>query len=275
MIAVLGSTGRIGSHVTAGLAQRGAAARALLRDPGRVASPLEAVGADLRDPASLRAAMDGADQLFLLTPHGPDQDLAEAAAVDAAIAAGVGRIVKISGGAPSLGPNGPASTAVAHWRSEQRIEAGGLRFAFLRSSYLMQNVLDLETKAGVLLAPMGDAPIAMVDARDVADCAVAALLDDGAADGAWHLTGPSGVTFAEVARARGARYFNVPPRLAAKTLRRRGASPFEIDHAIRMAAYFASGADGAPTDAVRRLTGRSPRSLADFLSHDPQRKAAA
>jgi NAD(P)H dehydrogenase (quinone) len=36
-----------------------------------------------------------------------------------------------------------------------------------------------------------------------------------------------------------------------------------------MAAYFASGADGAPTDAVRRLTGRPPRSIGDFLAeHD-------
>ena len=59
----------------------------------------------------------------------------------------------------------------------------------------------------MLTAPMGHAPIAMVHARDVADCAVAALRDD-----------------------------------------------------------FASGADGAPTDAVRRLTGRPPRTLDEFLS---------
>jgi len=33
-----------------------------------------------------------------------------------------------------------------------------------------------------------------------------------------------------------------------------------------MAAYFASGADGAPTDAVRRLTGRAPRTVQQFLN---------
>src|SRR5437867_10471921 len=114
MIAVLGSTGTIGRHVAAGLAERDAAVRLLRRG--------WAGSVDLREPASLRAALDGAEQLFLLTPHGPDQDLLEANAVDAAADAGVRRVVKISGGAPSLGPNGPASTAVAHWRSEQRIE---------------------------------------------------------------------------------------------------------------------------------------------------------
>jgi NAD(P)H dehydrogenase (quinone) len=255
MIAVLGATGTIGRHVTAGLSERGVPMR-----------PLGRPTVDLRHPASLRAAFDGAEQLFLLTPHGPDQDLLEAEAVDVAVAAGVRRVVKISGSAPSLGPNGPSSTAVAHWRSERRIEDSGLRFCFLRPSFLMQNLASMAPKAGLLLAPMGNAPIAMVDARDVAACAVAALLDEDAADQAWHVTGPASVTFKDVARSLDARYVNVPPRLAAETLRRRGASTFEVDHAVRMAAYFASGADGAPTDAVRRLTGRAPRTLQRFLS---------
>jgi len=256
MIALLGSTGTIGRHVAAGLAERGAPTR-LLRRPQ----------ADLRDPDSLRVALDGAEQLFLLTPHGPDQDLQETGAVDAALAAGVGRVVKISGGAPSLGPNGPTSTAVAHWRSERHIEDSGLRFCFLRPSFLMQNLDAMASRAGLLLAPMGDAPIAMVDARDVATCAVAALLD-GRTDSAWQLTGPAGVTFKDVAAVMGARYVNVPPRMAARALRRRGASAFEIDHALRMAAYFASGADGAPTDAVRRLTGRAPRTVQQYLTEN-------
>ena len=255
MIAVLGATGTIGRHLTAALSERGVPMRAL----GRPA-------VDLREPRSLRAAFDGCEQLFLLTPHGRDQDLLEANAVDAAVAAGVGRIVKVSGGAPSLGPNGPSSTAVAHWRSERRVEDSGLRFCFLRPSFLMQNLESMTPTAGLLLAPMGRAPIAMIDARDVAACAVASLLDETAVDQAWHLTGPAGVTFKDVARAIGTRYVDVPLRLAAAALRRRGASAFEIDHALRMASYFASGADGAPTDAVRRLTGRPARTLQQFLT---------
>jgi NAD(P)H dehydrogenase (quinone) len=100
----------------------------------------------------------------------------------------------------------------------------------------------------------------------VGAAAVAALLDHDDTGAAWHLTGPVGITFADVARGLGARYLDVPPRLARKALRRRGASSFEIDHTLRMAAYFASGADGAPTDAVRRLTGHPPRSLDHYLT---------
>jgi hypothetical protein len=67
------------------------------------------------------------------------------------------------------------------------------------------------------------------------------------------------VTFGDLAARLGVRYVNVPTRLSARVLRRRGASPFEIDHALRMAAYFASGADGAPNGAVQAITGRAPR----------------
>jgi uncharacterized protein YbjT (DUF2867 family) len=266
VIAVLGATGTIGTYVAAGLAESGAQARALVRDPARSQAPLPALTADLRDPISLRDAMTGTEQLLLLTPHHPDQDLLEANAIDAATAAGAKRIVKISGGAPSLGPNGAAPTALAHWRSERRIEDSGLQFCFLRPSFLMQNLLAMTPKAGLLLAPMGHAPIAMIDARDVADCAVALLLDGSAPDSAWQLTGPAPVTFKEAAARLNARYVNVPPRIAARALRRQGASPFEIEHALRMAAYFASGADGAPTDAVRRITDHPPRTLDEFLS---------
>jgi NAD(P)H dehydrogenase (quinone) len=270
VIAVLGATGRIGRHVAAELAEQGASARALVRTPDAADLPLPAVAADLRDPASLRRGLDGAERMLLLTPHGPDQQALEANAIDAAAAAGIERIVKISGGAPSLGPNGPTATAVAHWRSERRIEDSGLGFTFLRPSFVMQNLLetaaDLVTKVRVLAAPMGRAPIAMVDARDVAACAVAALVDRDPVDQAWHLTGPRRVTYPDLARLLHARYVDVPAKLAAQAMARRGASPWEVDHALGMAAYFAAGSDGTPTDAVRRLTGHDPRSVEDFVN---------
>src|ERR1700757_1786526 len=223
MIAVLGATGTIGSEVAARLAERGVEARALARDPDRAGVPLPAVRADLRDPASLRAGLDGAEQLFLLTPHGPDQEPLETSAIDGARAAGIRRVVKVSGGAPSLGPNGVSATAVAHWRSEQRIERSGLEFQFLRPSFLMQNLLSMPVKAGTLAAPMGQAPIAMIDASDIADCAVALLTDGETTSTAWHLTGPAPVTFKDAAVKLGAkRYLNVPSRLAAGAIARPG-----------------------------------------------------
>ena len=81
MIGVLGASGRVGRHVAGGLAAAGVPARALVRDPDRVDLPIEAVHADLRRPGTLPAALHGVERLLLLTPHVPDQDLLEAAAV--------------------------------------------------------------------------------------------------------------------------------------------------------------------------------------------------
>jgi NAD(P)H dehydrogenase (quinone) len=272
MIAVLGATGRIGRHLCAGLAERNLVARAVVRDPASAparALPLPATAADLRDPATLRRAFDGAEQLLLLTPHDPDQDLREAAAIAAAQAVGVRRVVKVSGAAATLGPNGTTSTAVGHWRTEQLIERSGLGFQFLRPSFLMQNLLDAiaatVARTGLLLAPMGRGQIAMVDARDVAGCAVALLADATVPDGAWSITGPRAVGFDAVATGLDVPYLAVPPAAARRALRRGGSPAFEVEHALRMAAHFAAGAEASTSDAVRHLTGRAPRTLAAFL----------
>lgn len=279
MIAVLGATGRIGRHVAQELADRAVEARALVRHPDAAGVPLPAVHADLTDPRATRAALDGATRLFLVTSQGPDQDLLERCAVDAALEAGVEHVVKVSGGAASLGPNGVTATATAHWHTEQRIEASGIGFTFLRPSYLQQNLLEqmapLTARTGLLVAPFAHAPIAMVDARDVAACAVAALVDPAPDDGAWQLTGPRGVRFDDLAAHLGARYVPVSARVAGRGLRRRGASADEVDHAVRMAAYFAAGADGAPTNDVLRLSGRDPRPVEHLLDEHRHRFAPA
>lgn len=271
MIAVLGATGLVGGEVARLLAERGADAVALVRRPGAAAVSLPALTADLERPETVRAALDGVDRLFLLTPHVPEQERLEATAVAAAAAAGVSRIVKVSGGAASLGPNGATPTAVAHWRSEQRIEASGLGFQFLRPSFFMQNLSGMVTAGRVLAAPVGRTPIAMVDARDVAACAAALLLDPEAADAAWQLTGPRPVALDEVARHLGLRYLPVRPGVAERAMRRRGADRAEVRHAVRMAAYFAAGADTVVTDHVEQLTGSAPRPVEVFL--DEQRAA--
>jgi NAD(P)H dehydrogenase (quinone) len=276
MIAVLGASGRVGRHIAAGLAGAGVPARAFVRNPETVDLPLDAVPADLRRPETLPAALRGVERLLLLTPHGPDQDLLEAAAVDAAAAAGVRRVVKVSGGPASLGPNGATASARAHWHSEQRIERSGLEFAFLRPSFFMQNLLETAvgvSRSGLLAAPVGDAPIAMIDARDVAACAVAALLDDRPAHHAWQLTGPRAVTLPAIAAHLGVRDARVPLRVTAAALRRRGLPAPAIDHTVRMAAHLAAGADGAVTDHVLRLTGAPPRTIEAFL--DEHRAAFA
>lgn len=269
MIALLGANGRIGRHVAAALAERRTPARALVRRPDDSTVPIDRVRADLNDPATLTRAMHGASALLLLTAHGPDQLRHETSALNAAVEAGVGHIVKISGTAPSLGPNGPTSTAVTHWRSEQAIEASGLSFTFLRPRFMMQNLLEqaapLVRSIGVLASPMGDAQIAMIDARDVAACAVSTLTEEGPCARSWELTGSQAISFPLIARLLRVRHVRVPRKLATLAIRRGESSAWEADHRVRMVAYLRAGCDGATTTTVSEILERPPHTIQTFL----------
>lgn len=267
MIAVLGATGRVGGAVLAQLAEAGADAFGIARHP--VEAPLPIRRANVLEPGALRTALHGTTRLFLLAPSGPQQEAYETAVLDAALDAGVEHLVKISGGAASLGPNGTTATAVAHWRSEQAIERSGIGFSLLRPSFFLQNLLDapaaVSRATGFLPDPFAGAAITAVDVRDLAASAVACLLDPSPPSQAWRITGPRPVTLPALAAHLGLGSLRVPPSLTARSLRRQGADPFEIDHAVRMAAYFAAGSDATATDHVQRLTGRTPRSAEAFL----------
>jgi uncharacterized protein YbjT (DUF2867 family) len=104
----------------------------------------------------------------------------------------------------------------------------------------------------------------MVDARDVAAAAVAALVRE-LPDGPIPLTGPRGVSYGEIARELGVPYLSIPRAVAKLALRKRGAHDWEIRHALDMAAFLATGADGAPSDGILRLTGARPTDIGDFL----------
>ena len=269
-IAILGGTGRIGRHAVAALEAAGADLRLLVRAGGAAPSRLPSVVVDLDAPSGLDAALADCARLLLLTPHGPQQERREHAAVTAAARAGVAGIVKVSGCPASLSPNGPTSTAVGHWRTERLVERLGLAFAHVRPTFLFQNLLEtvapVVARTGTLVGPFADEPIAMVDARDVADCAAALLLAPELGDRAHAVTGPAAVTHRQIARALDARLVRLPLPLVERALRRRGGSAWEREHQLRMARHFATGAEGSPSDAVARLTGRAPRAVEAFLA---------
>lgn len=268
MIGVLGATGRVGSLVVRGLADEGVDACAIVRSTGNP-GPLRTRRGDLTNLPSMRRALRGVTRLFLLTPNSAEQLQLEATALQAARDTGVEHIVKISGGASTLGPNGTTATSVAHWRSEQAIEQSGIGFTFLRPSFYAQNLLETvaprAAQLGVLPAPFGRAAIAMLDVRDLAACAVAALIEPTPADRAWTVTGPRSVTFEAIGEQLGLRVVRTAPQLNTRALRRSGASAKDLDHALRMSAYLAAGSDAVVTDHVPRLIGRPARPIEAFL----------
>src|SRR5215207_2147280 len=100
MILVIGATGTVGSEVVRQLLASGERPRAFVRDPATARELLgpgiDWVAGDLDRAETLPAALTGADRVFLLTRQTSRQPAQEQAVVDAAVAAGVRHVVKLS-----------------------------------------------------------------------------------------------------------------------------------------------------------------------------------
>jgi uncharacterized protein YbjT (DUF2867 family) len=274
-ILVTGATGTIGAHVVTRLHGRGATVRAFVRDPDRARKRLGpdvdlAVG-DFADPASLRRALHGVDRVFLTAPDGPDHVAHETAVVDAAAAAWVQRIVKLSAVGAYIGS--PIMFSDAHARVEAHLRAGPVPCVILNSGFFMSNLFaaaDEIARSGQLIAPAGDATIAMIDPRDVAAAAVAALLDDRHEGNAYVLTGPEAITYAAAAArltaatGREITFVDVPGEAARAAMLDSGAPAWLADTLVVLFAELRRGIAAQTTDAVYRLTGRRPRDFAEF-----------
>jgi NAD(P)H dehydrogenase (quinone) len=200
-IAVTGATGVVGGGVARRLAERGVAQRLVVRDPARAP---ELVGAEARRASGygagreMRAALEGAATLFLVpAEESVDRVAQHRTAVDAAVAAGVGRIVYLS----FLGaaPDATFTLARDHWATEEHIRAAGVPFTFPRMSLYMDFVPRMVGPDGAIRGPAGDGRAGIVSRADVADVAVA-LLTGGGHDGrTYDVTGPEALTVGEMA----------------------------------------------------------------------------
>jgi len=274
-ILVTAATGTVGRHVVRALTERGAPVRAFVRDPGRAAHLLgpgvELASGDLADPASLRRAMAGVDRLFLACGNIGGQVDLEKTAIDAAAAAGVTRVVKLSG--PDADVASPLIFERWHGEIERHLAASGLPAIRLRPRTYMTNLMAYAgsiAQTGMLFAPAGTAAISFVDPRDVGDVAAGALLGAGREGRVYTLTGPEAITFERVAKELSAAmgkpvgYVAVGDDDARRAMIGDGLPPMVADAIVAIFASQRAGSMADTTDAVRELTRRAPRSITDF-----------
>jgi uncharacterized protein YbjT (DUF2867 family) len=144
-VLAVGATGPNAGLVVPELLARGVTVRAMVRDDRRAAAARqrgaqETVVADLSDPPSLRAAVDGVDGVFHLNPaFAPDEAGMGVAMVQAAVAAGVGKLVFSSVYHPSLSLTNHADKRPV----EEALYASGLDFTILQPAIFMQMLAGL------------------------------------------------------------------------------------------------------------------------------------
>jgi uncharacterized protein YbjT (DUF2867 family) len=264
MILVTGATGTTGGAVARQLIAAGIRPRLILRSPGKAKEfdgKAELVKGDLADPASVAAALAGCEKLFLVTAGVEGSEL-EGKAIDAAKAAGVRHVVKLS----VIGAEYEAIRfGKWHRRNERKLEASGMAFTFLRPGNFMSNSLfwiDTVKAQGAVYAPLGEGKYAPVDPADIGAVGALALTRPGHEGKAYTLTGPTAHSTAELvamvakASGRAIRYVDVPPQVAKEGMLKTGMPAEYVEALLELYAFMKSGNAAMTTGTVAELLGR-------------------
>lgn len=282
MYLVTDVTGQVAKAVLAELADGPVPVRALVQDndlPVRAAN-IESLRCDLTDAASLQRAAQGVEAVFLSAPLAPNISETNARIVKAAKAAGVSRVVQLSG----VGANAGLCCARAlRWlgQAEESVNASGLGVTQLRPTFLMQMLFEFSqsiAQQGLIAGPFRSSPWTWVDARDVASVAVAAMKDPVHAGRTYTVTGSESLSYKDVAErmsrilGKPIRYTDITANEARGWLQAKGVQPVMIEAKLELWDACASNwINVAPNDVVKDVTGRAPRTIESFvLEHKPR-----
>jgi NAD(P)H dehydrogenase (quinone) len=208
MIVVTGASGRLGSRIVDRLLERVPAGQVgvSVRDAASVAALAErgvrVREGDFTDPSTLERAFEGAEQVLVVSAaiRGDGAAAANVAAIDAARAAGAGRVLYTSHQASS--PTSLFAPQLTHAATEAHLAGLGVPFTSLRNGFYTSTLalyLDEALETGRFALPE-DGPVSWTDHDDLADAAVAALTGPGVLDGVTApLTAPDALDFAAVA----------------------------------------------------------------------------
>ncbi|MGW2513486.1 NAD(P)H-binding protein [Streptomyces scopuliridis] len=273
-VLVTGAGGNTGRLVVEGLTALGVPVRAASRrgtaaPAGAGAGLFTSAHFDWHDPGTHADVLDGVGRIYLVPPTGA----AEPATVMVpflrrARERGVRRAVLLSSSAIPEGGPGPGQV--------DRALAGIFpEWTVLQPSWFMQNFIgghqhgeSIRTRDAILTATE-KGRVGFVDAADIAAVAVRALTDEPAHNTAHVITGPEALSYDDIA-AMVARVTGRPVRhesLSYEQQRDRFAADMPAEFATLLADLdraIASGVEDRTTRTVETVTGRPPRSFADF-----------
>jgi NAD(P)H dehydrogenase (quinone) len=230
------------------------------------------------DPAALRDAFEGADQVLLVSSNDPGADAValHRDAIQAAVDAGVGRVLYTSH--QGAGIDSPFRPARHHAATEELLAASGLAWTSLRNGFYAHSLdwlLGRWQESGVIAAP-ADGPMSWTDRADSAEAAAVILAAHARGtevfDGPVTITASAAPTFDDIAAmlteltGRDIRREVVPDEewVAAQVA---GGAPEQM--ARFTLGTFQAAREGrfAGTDpTAARLLGREPKTVQELLA---------
>jgi uncharacterized protein YbjT (DUF2867 family) len=253
-IFLAGGTGKTGGRVAARLTN------------ARIGSRQGTPAFDWARPETYAAAIGDADIAYVA--YAPDLAVPQAEEhlgefTRVAVGQGVRRLVLLSGrGEPEAQAAERAMFALAP-------ESTVLRASWLDQNFSEGNFADM-VRAGEVAVPVGAVGEPFVDADDVADAAVAALLEPGHEGQVYELTGPRLLTFAdavdEIAAAAGREisFTTIPMDVFERSLAADGLPPDLLDLLRYLFTQLFDGRNARLGKGVQQLLGREPRDFRAF-----------
>ena len=273
MILITTGGGKVGQHAVTQLAQKKVPTRAGFHSQAKAAEAretgVEAAVLDFESPDSLATAFRGIDTMFLVSPGTPDQGRHEENLIAEAKRVGVKRLVKLSGKIDDHETGG-----FSQWNreAERRIKQSGIPYTILRANYFMQNLFGNaeQIKRGAFTNGPAAKRIALIDTRDIAAVAVAALTEEGHAGRTYDLNGPElldgRAQAAVISRALGrpVKYLDVSVAEFVEQLKSFGLPAWMVEAFGAAAAATDIPGDQSSAD-VERVLHRKPRTLEQFM----------
>ena len=271
-ILVTGATGNVGSQVVQQLIAAGITPRVAVRSLKK-ADTLKQAGAepvemDL-DTATVQPAFEGVDKVFLVSPFVPNMVQLAALLVEAAKKANLKQVVRLS----ALSQPG---TTLSKWHGdvEKMIEDSGISFTFLRLNGFMQNFVnsmaDTIKTQNAFYMPIGDGKVSLVDTRDLAAVAVAALTNNGHENKSYDITGSEALSNHQAAAifsqvlGRTINYVDIPEDAARQGMQNAGMPDVIVNALLELYASYKAGQAATVSPVVEQVTGKKPISFEQF-----------
>ncbi|RWO46758.1 MAG: SDR family oxidoreductase [Mesorhizobium sp.] len=233
--------------------------------------------ADFDDTLSLEAAFKGADRVLIISTgeidllHGKRLRQHQNA-VAAAKKAGVSHLLYTS--MPNPEPVSPVLFANDHYGTEQAIKASGIPYTIFRNGWYQENLfmaLPHAIASGKWYTSAGDGRMAHGARDDMAAAIAAGLADASSESETYTLTGPQAYTTAEIAAlvsevtGKPLDVVQVSDEALTEGVKAAGVPEDFAEVIVSFDANTRAGRIAMVTDAIESLSGRTPKTLKQFI----------
>jgi len=268
LILVVGASGTVGSNIVKQLKEQGYQVRSTT---SKQAKSADHVHLNLATGEGIKAAFEGVDKAFLLTPPPfADHYAILSPLIQEAKRRGLKKVVLMT----AMGAD--ASETTPFRRAELELEKSGLSYNIIRPNWFLQNFNSFWIQGileqGKILVPAGQAKVSFIDARDISDVAVKLLTTDTHNNKAFNLSGPEAIDHHQVAQAiskataRKVTYEEIAPETLKQGLVSHGVPVDYADFLLLIFGFLKAGYNAGLTPSVKEITGHEARSVQDYAS---------